>query len=118
MQHEVIAVAVGSRARSGSWHESIGMGLGKRLLAAGATAAASELLIGGLEGTLAVVQLPETFVGVVIIAIVGNAAEHSTALVFGSRGDMDVALGIAWESSKQIALLVAPVLVYVGLLVG
>ena len=110
--------AAASRARSERRHESIGLALGKLLLAAAATAAASELLIGALEGTLEVVHLPETFVGVVIIAIVGNAAEHSTALVFGSRGDMDVALGIAWESSKQIALLVAPVLVYVGLLVG
>ena len=56
--------------------------------------------------------------GVVIVAIVGNAAEHSTALLFARRGDMDVALGIAWESSKQIALLVAPVLVFVGILLG
>ena len=56
--------------------------------------------------------------GVIIVAIVGNAAEHSTALIFARRGDMDVALGIAWESSKQIALLVAPVLVFVGILLG
>ena len=56
--------------------------------------------------------------GVVIVAIVGNAAEHSTALLFARRGEMDVALGIAWESSKQIALFVAPVLVFVGLFIG
>jgi Ca2+:H+ antiporter len=49
---------------------------------------------------------------------VGNAAEHSTAVVFGRRGDMDVALGIAWESSKQIALFVAPALVFAGFLLG
>ncbi len=78
----------------------------------------SELLVGALEGTLQAVHLPETFVGVVIVAVVGNAAEHSTAVLFGSRGDMDVALGIAWESSKQIALFVAPVLVFTGLLLG
>ena len=91
---------------------------GRLLLAGAATAVASELLVGSLEGTLQSVRLPETFVGVVIIAIVGNAAEHSSAIAFGSRGQMDVALGIAWESSKQIALLVAPVLVFAGLALG
>ena len=90
-----------------------------RLVAAAvATAAASEILVGALGGTVATLRLPEMFVGVVIVAIVGNAAEHSTALIFARRGDMDVALGIAWESSKQIALLVAPVLVIVGILLG
>lgn len=92
--------------------------VGKLVLAAGATAIASELLVGALSGTLATLHLPETFVGVVIVAIVGNAAEHSSALLFARRGEMDVALGIAWESSKQIALFVAPVLVFVGLLIG
>jgi Ca2+:H+ antiporter len=92
--------------------------LGRLLFAAAATAAASELLVEALNGTLTTLHLPETFVGVIIVAIVGNAAEHSTALIFAHRGEMDVALGIAWESSKQIALLIAPALVFVGLLVG
>jgi Ca2+:H+ antiporter len=88
------------------------------MLAAGATAVASELLVGALEGTLEIVHVPEAFVGVVIVAVVGNAAEHSTAVLFGKRGEMDVALGIAWESSKQIALFVAPVLVFAGILLA
>ena len=88
------------------------------VVAAAATAIASELLVSALNGTVSTLHLPETFVGVVIVAIVGNAAEHSTALMFAHRGDMDVALGIAWESSKQIALLVAPVLVIIGILLG
>ena len=88
------------------------------LIAMYALSLASELLVDSLGGTLARLKLPETFVGVIIVAIVGNAAEHSTALIFARRGDMDVALGIAWESSKQIALLVAPVLVFVGILLG
>jgi Ca2+:H+ antiporter len=91
---------------------------GRLLLAGVATGVASELLVGSLEGTLTSIHLPETFVGVVIIAIVGNAAEHSSAIAFGNRGQMDVALGIAWESSKQIALLVAPILVFAGLALG
>jgi Ca2+:H+ antiporter len=97
---------------------SLGYELGRLLVAAAATAVASELLVDSLNGAVATLRLPETFVGVVIVAIVGNAAEHSTALLFAHRGDMDVALGIAWESSKQIALLVAPILVFVGILVG
>lgn len=91
---------------------------GRLLVAAAATAIASELLVDALNGAVTTLHLPEAFVGVVIVAIVGNAAEHSTALLFAHRGDMDVALGIAWESSKQIALLVAPVLVFVGILLG
>jgi len=91
---------------------------GRLLLAGAATGVASELLVGSLEGTLQAVHLPETFVGVVIVAIVGNAAEHSSAIAFGRRGQMDVALGIAWESSKQIALLVAPILVFAGVVLG
>jgi Ca2+:H+ antiporter len=92
--------------------------LGRLLGAAAATALASELLVDALGGTVTALGLPEAFVGVVIVAIVGNAAEHSTALLFANRGDMDVALGIAWESSKQIALLVAPLLVIAGVILG
>jgi Ca2+:H+ antiporter len=92
--------------------------LGALLLSAIATAVASELLVDSLGGALRDLHLPETFVGVIIVAIVGNAAEHSTAVIFARRGEMDVALGIAWESSKQIALFVAPVLVLAGVLIG
>ena len=99
-------------------HQSTAAALGKLFFAAACTAVASELLVGALEGALVHLQLPETFVGVIIVAIVGNAAEHSTAILFARRGDMDVALGIAWESSKQIALFVAPVLVFAGMFLG
>jgi Ca2+:H+ antiporter len=116
--HATPAEAAASKPRAPAHHRSVGFELGRLLIAAAATALASEILVGALNGTVAALHLPETFVGVVIIAIVGNAAEHSTALIFANRGDMDVALGIAWESSKQIALLVAPVLVITGLLLG
>jgi Ca2+:H+ antiporter len=112
------AEAVAAKPRAPERHRSVGFELGRLLVAAAATAVASELLVDALNGTVATLHLPETFVGVIIVAIVGNAAEHSTALLFAHRGDMDVALGIAWESSKQIALLVAPVLVIVGILLG
>jgi Ca2+:H+ antiporter len=98
--------------------EPLWLPLGKLLLAAAATGAASELVLAALDGALRDLRLPETFAGVIIVAIVGNAAEHSTAVIFARRGDMDVSLGIAWESSKQIALFVAPILVLAGVLLG
>ncbi len=116
--HATPAEALASKPRPPAHHRSIPYELGRLLIAAAATAVASEILVSALNGTVTALHLPETFVGVVIVAIVGNAAEHSTALMFANRGDMDVALGIAWESSKQIALLVAPVLVIAGVLLG
>jgi Ca2+:H+ antiporter len=101
-----------------SKHEPVWRSMGSLVLAAVATGVASELLIDSLNGALVDLHLPETFVGVIIVAIVGNAAEHSTAVIFAYRGDMDVALGIVWESSKQIALFVAPALVFAGMLIG
>src|SRR5205807_3035991 len=89
------------------------------LAAAGAaTALSSHVLVSALEGALATLHLPEAFVGVVIVALAGNAAEHSTAVTMAHRGQLDVGLGIAWESSKQIVLFVAPVLVLFGWAVG
>jgi Ca2+:H+ antiporter len=55
---------------------------------------------------------------VVVVAIVGNAAEHSTAILVAMKGKMDLSLGIAMGSSMQIALFVAPVLVIAGHLMG
>jgi len=110
------AAAAKRNVRTG--HRLLAFELGRLLVAAAATAIASELLVDALGGTVTSLELPEMFVGVVIVAIVGNAAEHSTALLFAHRGNMDVALGIAWESSKQIALLVAPLLVIIGALLG
>ena len=83
-----------------------------------ATAFSSEVLVGSLEGALAVLHLPEAFVGVVIVAIAGNAAEHSTAVTLAYKGQLDVGLNIAWESSKQIILFVAPVLVLFAAAIG
>jgi Ca2+:H+ antiporter len=56
--------------------------------------------------------------GVVVVAVVGNAAEHSTAVLVAMKGKMDLALGIALGSSMQIALFVAPVLVIAGHAIG
>ena len=62
--------------------------------------------------------MTEVFVGVVVVAIIGNAAEHSTAITMAVKNRMDLALGIAVGSSIQVALFVAPVLVLVSYLIG
>lgn len=79
---------------------------------------AAELLVHALEDAITSFGLTHTFVGVVIIAIIGNAAEHSTAVLMALKNKMDLAFNIAIESSKQIALFVAPVLVLVALPLG
>ncbi len=60
----------------------------------------------------------ETFLGLIVIPIIGNAAEHAAAIVVARKGKVDLALNIAMGSSTQVALLVAPLLVFIGLLIG
>jgi Ca2+:H+ antiporter len=71
----------------------------------------SEMLVGSIESARHALGLTETFVGVVVIAFVGNAAEHSTAVWAAWKNKMDLSLGIASGSSLQMALFVTPVLV-------
>ena len=77
-----------------------------------AVAWVSEFLVGAVEAAQHSLGVTEVFVGVIIVAIVGNAAEHSTAITLAMKNKMDLALGIAVGSSLQIALFVAPVLVF------
>lgn len=85
------------------------------LVATGGVIYMSEILAHTVESASEQLGLTHTFVGVIIIAVVGNAAEHSTAIIVASKNKMDLALGIAIESSKQIALFVGPVLVLLSL---
>jgi len=78
----------------------------------------SELLVGSIEGATHTLGLTELFVGVIIIAIVGNAAEHSSAILMAMKDKMDISLTIAAGSSTQIAMLVMPLLVFGSLLFG
>jgi Ca2+:H+ antiporter len=88
------------------------VGLAVLLVSTAATVLVSELLVGSLEIVIEHWGLTPTFVGVIVIAIVGNAAEHSTAVLFALKRQLDVGVSICFESSKQIALLVAPLLVF------
>ena len=62
--------------------------------------------------------MSSVFVGVILVAIVGNAAEHTTAILVALKDKMDLAFNIVFESSKQIAMFVAPVLVLASMAMG
>jgi Ca2+:H+ antiporter len=72
----------------------------------------SEILVGAVEQASHSLGVNEVFMGVIIVAIVGNAAEHSTAILMAMKNQMDLAVGIALGSALQVALFVAPVLVF------
>ncbi|HVG21279.1 MAG TPA: cation transporter, partial [Blastocatellia bacterium] len=78
----------------------------------------SELLVHAVEPASKAVGLTEIFVGVVVVAVIGNAAEHSTAVLMAVKNQMDLAYHIAVGSSMQIALFVAPVLVFLSYAIG
>ncbi|MDZ4345901.1 MAG: calcium/proton exchanger, partial [Candidatus Binatia bacterium] len=78
----------------------------------------SEFLVGSVEAARESLGLTEVFVGVIIVAIIGNAAEHSTAVLAAFKNKMDLSLGIAIGSSLQVALFVTPVLLLASYLFG
>lgn len=86
------------------------------VVATGVVAWVSEFLVGAVEAARHSMGVTEVFVGVIIVAVVGNAAEHSTAVTMALKNKMDLALGIAVGSSLQIALFVTPILVFASYL--
>nr|MBA3263306.1 calcium/proton exchanger [Thermoleophilaceae bacterium] len=87
-------------------------------LAAVAVGVMSEILVGSISDASKDIGLSQFFVGVFVVAIVGNAAEHWVAVLVAAKDKMDLAVNIAIGSSAQVALFVAPVLVLVSFLVG
>jgi Ca2+:H+ antiporter len=81
------------------------------LVASVLVALVAELLVGSVESVASSMRWNEIFVGVILLAIFGNAAEHSTSLMLAYRNDMDTAMAITYQSSLQIALFVTPFMV-------
>jgi Ca2+:H+ antiporter len=91
------------------------------LALAGATALiawVSEILVGSVEEAAAAFGMTRVFLGVIVVAVVGNAAEHSTAVMMALKNRMELSMGIAIGSSLQIALFVAPLLLIVSHFIG
>jgi Ca2+:H+ antiporter len=86
--------------------------------ATGATVLVSELLVRTVEPVTHQLGWSEFFVGIIIVPLIGNAAEHFSALVFAGKNRVDLTMAIAAGSSSQIALFVAPVLIFLSLLIG
>ena len=92
--------------------------IGVLLAATLAVAVESEFLFGTLEFASKQLGLSELFTGVIILPVIGNAAEHATAVTVALKNKMDLSLNVAVGSSMQIALFVGPLLVIIGAFMG
>jgi Ca2+:H+ antiporter len=100
-------------ASAGAW--TLPVALGALAAATGATAWVSEILVNSLHAFASAVGLSEFFIAVVVVAIVGNAAEHGGAILIARAGKMRLATEIAISSSAQVALFLIPVVTLLGL---
>lgn len=78
----------------------------------------AEYLVDSIDSLVETAHISKTFIGLILLPIVGNAAEHVTAVVVALKDKMDLAMGVAIGSSMQIALLVTPALVILGWIIG
>jgi Ca2+:H+ antiporter len=107
-------------AAAGDEHEhegaqwSVGRAIGSLVGASVLAAWMSEILVGAAEGTGRALGMTEVFIGIVLLAIIGGAAESGSAIAMARKNKLDLTVGIAMGSSIQIALFVAPVLVLVS----
>lgn len=112
------AEEVGKEEEKSGDHWSKGKSALVLLVATAFVALISEFLVGAVEAARGALGFTEVFVGVIVVAIIGNAAEHSSAVLMAMRNKMDLTLGIALGSSLQIALFVAPILIFASYLFG
>ena len=99
-------------------HWSVAKSLIVLLVATGAIVWMSELLVGTVEHVVIEIGVTEFFLGIIIIPLIGNVAEHLVAVTVAAKNQMELSLAISVGSSLQIALFVAPLLVFVSLLMG
>ena len=78
----------------------------------------SELLVGSVEAVVAKSGISEFFLGIILVPIIGNVAEHLVSITVAYKNKMELSMEIAVSSSLQIALFVAPILVFISLLMG
>ncbi len=94
------------------------MALGVLLASAAALTMASEVLVHTLEPAVASLGISEFFIGIIVIPVIGNLAEHVVGITLAYKNKMDFSLLTSIGSATQIALFAAPVLVFFGLIVG
>ncbi len=103
-------------AHHGGWsvRKSVAYLLGSTVL----IAILSEILVGSVEHTVSAWGISEFFIGIIVVPLVGNVAEHAVAVQTALKNKMELSMAVSIGSSLQIALFVAPVLVFISLLMG
>ena len=107
-----------AEAEHGEETWSVRKAVGMLALAGVAVAVMSEILVGSISETAEKAGISEFFIGAIVVAIVGNAAEHWVAVLVARKDKMDLAVNISIGSSAQVALFVAPVLVLASYVIG
>ena len=114
----VLALSDPTEVHESSEEVNLPLWIGILLAATIVVAVESEFLVGTLEIASKQLGLSELFTGVIILPVIGNAAEHATAVTVALKNKMDLSLNVAVGSSMQIALFVGPLLVLIGALMG
>ena len=78
----------------------------------------SEILVGSVESTAKEIGLGQVFIGAVIVGVIGNAAEHASAIMLSFKNKLELSIGIATSSGTQVALFIAPIIILSGFLLG
>ncbi len=113
---EELAPSIKTSHTAHRWNPRIALGI--LLASVVGIAIMSEFLVGSVEPVTEALGMSAFFVGIIIIPLIGNVAEHMVAVQVARKNQMDLSLSIATGSSLQIALFVAPILVFVSLLMG
>ena len=107
---------VPERGEAATWPTSLALAV--LTASAFAVGIESDLLVGSLHTAIEALHIPTVFVGLIVIPVIGNAAEHASAIFFALKNKADVTVEIAVGSSTQVAMFVAPLLVFVSLFIG
>lgn len=116
--HRDIFNPVAEEASEDTWGWSVRSSVIALAIAGVAVGVMSEILVGSISSASESIGISEFFIGVIVVAIVGNAAEHWVAVLFAMKDKMDLSVNISIGSSTQIALFVAPVLVLCSFFLG
>lgn len=103
-------------AEKPEWKQSFAVGV--LISATILVAIESDLLVGGIEPVVRSWGVTKLFMGIIIVPIIGNAAEHSTAVMMSLRNKMDISLNISLSSSTQIAMFVTPFIIIASTIMG
>lgn len=116
-----VSVLTGGTGKDGEEHEddlSRGAAIIMLLISTALVALCAEFMVDAIDDVVSNSALKETFIGLIILPIVGNAAEHVTAVSVAMKNKMDLAIGVAIGSSIQIALFLTPLVVIIGWIIG